>query len=64
MECSEVGKVLINDIFAEFDGSNGIVKNIITDADYMLVNCTAKPKNYRRNYEEIYNNQVNQTLNR
>ena len=49
---SATSKVILNDIFAELDGSSGI-KNIITDK-----------LNLGELYKEIYTNQVNQALRR
>ena len=49
---SEISKVLLNDVFAEHDGSSG-VKNITTDRlnlGELQVNHTATSKNYSRKY--------------
>ena len=52
---SEITKVLLNDVFAELDGSSGI-KNIITDRlnlGRLQVDDSHINKNYGRKYEEI-----------
>ena len=63
---SETNKVLLNDIFTEFDGSSGI-KNIITDGlnlGELQVDAIPAKIRYGRKYKEIYTNQVNQVLSR
>ena len=63
---SETNKVLLNDIFTEFDGSSGI-KNIITDRlnlGELQVDAIPAKIRYGRKYKEIYTNQVNQVLSR
>ena len=63
---SETSKVLLNNIFREFDESSGI-KNIITDRlnlRKLQVNHISAKIRYRRRYKEIYTNQVNQALSR
>ena len=63
---SETNKVLLNDIFTEFDGSSGI-KNIITDrlnlGELQVDDISAKIRCGRK-CKEIYDNQVNQALSR
>ena len=51
---SEIIKVLLNDIFAELDGSNGI-KNTdrLNRFSGLQVDDQAITKNYGRKYEEI-----------
>ena len=62
---SRIRKVLVNDIFAEFDGSSGI-KNIITDrlnlSEFQVDNTLAKSTG--ESTRKYITSQVNQALSR